>query len=518
MAVCYAAAMAFAAYQCELTPETFQRGFGKANEFLRGFWPPLWESTGEIVEATLKTLLMAGAATLLSLLASLPLALAASRNVAPRWLYAGTRFLLGVYRALPEILTLLFFVAAYGLGPFPGIVALTLGSSATLAKLLADSIEETDRNVGEALAAAGASRWQVVRWAILPQVLPSIAMNALFRFDVNVRSTVILGAVGAGGIGYEIQKSMGELRYDRATVAVIGSLIVVLSAERLAGWLRRSMMPAAGAASAAIPSAVRLPAAKARRIWVGAGAVVAAVVGLTAALGVNPLDFLFEFHYVANLAADSFPPNVSLLLQPRIWSSVGESIAMAGFGAGVGVALALVCGFLAAENTTPHPLIRWLVRLLMALERALTSFFLLLVLLVAFGLGPVAAALTLLLATVGVFGKLFADAIERVSPGPAEALEAAGASRWQVVLYAIWPEVLPSLLANSLLAMDAAIRTAIALGIFGAGGLGFEVMVANQMLRYRDVLGFTLLAILVVTFFERISNALRARLLEPARA
>ncbi len=214
-------------------------GAVKGSSFLTNLFPPLWSAGDEIVTAALETIVLAAAATLLGALLCVPVALAASRNLAPGWLRLPVRVLLGVERALPEILTLLFFVVAFGLGLLAGILALAFASVGMLAKLLADSIEEIDPRVREGLDATGATLWQTIRYAILPQIFPALIASVLFRFDVNMRSSVILGAVGAGGIGKEIFRSMGMLQYNRATLAVMASLLLVLAAERVSDALRK---------------------------------------------------------------------------------------------------------------------------------------------------------------------------------------------------------------------------------------------------------------------------------------
>lgn len=232
---------------CDLRAEILLQGVGKAPDFLSGFFPPMWEATSDIVEAVVLTLLLASIATIFGLLLAFPVGLAAAKNVAPPWLRLPVRIFMGVERALPDILALLFFIVAFGLGPFAGILALSVQSVGMLGKLMGDAIEEIDVAVMDGVQAVGASRWQVVRYGVLPQVLPALAANTLFRFDVNVRSSVLLGAVGAGGVGAEIFRSMGMLRYDRATLAVLGSLVLIYSAEMLSGKLRQRLMGEASA-------------------------------------------------------------------------------------------------------------------------------------------------------------------------------------------------------------------------------------------------------------------------------
>jgi len=268
------------------------------------------------------------------------------------------------------------------------------------------------------------------------------------------------------------------------------------------------------AAAAPLPQPSDLPSRKARQQWIAIGVLAGLMGALLFALGVNPWDLVTQFHFLTNLAQEMFPPNVALLwTSPRIWTNIWETLAMAFLGTLGGVVLAFGGALLAADNTSPHPMLRLALRSLMAVERAITSFFVLLVLLIALGLGPFAGTVTLTITTFGMFGKLFADAIEQAERGPCEAVGAVGATRTQVIAFAVLPQVMPALVAQSLYAFDFNLRTAIALGIFGAGGLGFELNGANNMLRYRDVLGYTLLTMLFVTAAERVSDALRRRIL-----
>jgi phosphonate transport system permease protein len=184
------------------------------------------------------TLVMAFSATILGTLLSVPCALAASSNIAPRWLRNSMRFLIGAERGLPEIVLLLFAVAAMGLGALPGLLALSVGSVGMLAKLLADATEEIDPKLLESISATGATHSQVIRYAVIPQILPSLLANALFRFEVNVRASVLLGAVGAGGIGYVLSTSISALEYQKAMMAILSSLLIVIVSERISDHFR----------------------------------------------------------------------------------------------------------------------------------------------------------------------------------------------------------------------------------------------------------------------------------------
>ncbi len=257
-----------------------------------------------------------------------------------------------------------------------------------------------------------------------------------------------------------------------------------------------------------------LPSAQFRRRL----AIIAGLVAFVTAAGVylkfRPWLLFTDFHHLVRLVGEMVPPNLALLwTKTSIYQTVGETIAMALLGTLVGGCVAFLLAFLAARNTTPHPLLRQTVRLLFGIERATPNFVVLLVLFIAYGFGPYAAMLALAIGSVGMFGKLFADAIEQSDPGPAEAVVSVGAGRSQVIRYAVLPQILPSVVANGFYAFDVNLRAAIALGVYGGGGIGFELQLAMKVLRYPDVLALILLIIVLIAGMERISDFIRRRLL-----
>lgn len=231
--------MVWAAGRCEIDIDGLPQSAWRVGGILQGFVPPEWSAWEELLPEAGKTVLLAAAATLLAFFLSVPIGLAGARNVAPPWLRLPVRFLLGLERATPEVLVLLFFVVSFGLGAFSGIVTLALASVAMLGKLMADAMEEADATIAESVQATGASRWQVIRYGLLPEVIPALVASTMFRFDYNMRSTIVLGAVGAGGLGQEILISISRLRFPRATMAALLSLVIILASEQLSSHVRR---------------------------------------------------------------------------------------------------------------------------------------------------------------------------------------------------------------------------------------------------------------------------------------
>jgi phosphonate transport system permease protein len=128
------------------------------------------------------------------------------------------------------------------LGPFAGILAMAIHSISDLGKLYSESIENVDKGPLEALESVGASGINVVRWAVLPQVLPLFLGFTLYRFEINFRVSIVLGLVGAGGIGYFIQEKMASGAYDQMVVAIIAIVLVVNIIDFASSWLRSRLV------------------------------------------------------------------------------------------------------------------------------------------------------------------------------------------------------------------------------------------------------------------------------------
>lgn len=194
----------------------------------------------EIVYAVVQTIQIAIIGTIFAIVLSIPLALLAARNIAPHpWVYQTTRMVLNANRAIPDIIFALIFVAAVGLGPFGGVMALAIGSIGFMAKVFAEAIEAIDPEQVKAIRATGANRWQVISYAVVPQAMPLVLSYALLLFESNVRSATILGLVGAGGVGFVLSKYMALFQYDYLLGALIFIVLMVTVVDRFSDSIRR---------------------------------------------------------------------------------------------------------------------------------------------------------------------------------------------------------------------------------------------------------------------------------------
>lgn len=221
------ALLAWSADDLGLDLALFIDGIPRLFEFLSRMFPPDLSVVPSLWGAILTTVEVALWGTLLAVVISLFLAFGAARNLLGRnpIVYAVSRAILSVLRSLPDIIWALIFVAAVGLGPFPGVLALTVYSCGELGKLYAEAVENTDPGPREALESTGAGLFTTVRWAIIPQILPEMITYSLYRLESNVRHAFVLGMVGAGGLGFELQVAMKLFRYQE-----VGAILLVIIA------------------------------------------------------------------------------------------------------------------------------------------------------------------------------------------------------------------------------------------------------------------------------------------------
>ncbi len=503
----------FAAQLCKFSWTDLARGFPKGLILIKLMVPPDWSAFPEMVGPALETVVIAIFATVIGSILSLLFGLAAAKNISHPVLRNTTRFLIALERSLPEIFIILLLVAALGLGPVCGVIALAIGCIGMLGKLIADAIEEIDAKILESIETTGANKFQLIKYGVIPQVTPALISNTIFRFEVNIRLSVLLGAVGAGGIGFELSQSFNMLEYQRATTAIIVTLILVFLTERLSDFLRNKILESGDNKMKTSTMKAWVPVQRFRKRSVTIITIFLIVTLSAIFLGFNPVLFISDFHYMVSLFREMIPDNLEILTRPIIFLSIAQTVSMAFLGTLFGGTIALCLAFFAADNTSPSPFLRTVIRTLLAFERVTPSMVIILVFIIALGIGPFAGMLALTVGTLGMFGKLFADAIENVEFGPLEAIYSTGAHKLQTIRYGILPQVLPSFIANFFYAFDVNMRAAIFLGIFGGGGIGYQYYMVMKVLRYKDALALICFTIVLITLLEKISDYLRKRVI-----
>jgi phosphonate transport system permease protein len=236
------AAVAWSAYRTEVSASRMVEGAPYMVDFVRRMLPPDLSVLGNAATGALQTVQIAVVGTAIAAVLALPLGFAAARNAAPAWLFYPARSILNAFRAIDTLVYALFFVAAVGLGPFPGVLAVVAYTATVLAKLYSEAIEAIDPGPVEAVRAAGARPLQVLRWGVLPQLAPQFLSFTLYRFETNIRAAAILGFVGAGGIGFYIQNYLRMLNYPAASTVLLVLIVLVMLVDFTSSRLRARLV------------------------------------------------------------------------------------------------------------------------------------------------------------------------------------------------------------------------------------------------------------------------------------
>jgi phosphonate transport system permease protein len=210
------------------------------NIFVR-MLPPDFGRWQLLLNGMIESLQMALAATLLGAVLSLPLGLAASRNLAPRLVYLAARAFIVLGRTLHEVIIAIFCVKLFGFGPVAGLLTLAFASAVFLGKMLAEDIENVRAGPIEAIRASGAGFGQLVVYSVVPQVLSRTVGVIIYRLDANVRHSTVIGIVGAGGIGQTLSASFSRYDYDFAAAILLSIIALVAVGEWFSDWVRRKL-------------------------------------------------------------------------------------------------------------------------------------------------------------------------------------------------------------------------------------------------------------------------------------
>lgn len=215
------------------------RGLPQMGRLLSEMLPPDLSRWDAVLRSLLETFQMAVAGCALGVLLSVPLAVLACRSLTPALpAYLAARWLIALFRTVPDVVWALIFVVAVGLGPFAGMLALMVDTMGYAARFFAESMEEQERGPQEALRAMGAPGSGVFLGAVLPAAAPSMVATSLFCLEKATRGGVVLGLVGAGGIGMELKVAMDLFNYAEAAASILAILLLVVAVEQVSARLR----------------------------------------------------------------------------------------------------------------------------------------------------------------------------------------------------------------------------------------------------------------------------------------
>ena len=533
----FVAATGWAWWYTDMTFGEIFGGIGDVKNLVARMTPPQFANFDATLSALLETLWMAVIGTTIAVVLSVPLAFGAARNTTPhRAVMALCRGIIVLTRAIPDLVFAAVFVRALSIGVLPGILALGLHSIGMVGKLFADAIEQTTPSPREAVVSVGAGKWQAITTSVIPQAMPSFIATALYRLDINLRSSTVLGIVGAGGIGFILKSFTGSLQWDKALGVVIVIFLFITVMEFVSALVRSSLLggdrtlvgraaprlsigarvaerfarrrTTAGAAAAAVVKAgvrtfdrstVRPPLTRERLAKFGYGLFFATLVVVAfVAVRLNPVEIVTSIPDMWRVTARMFPLDFTTARRGII-GGMTESIAVAFLATFLGLLFSLPIGLLAARNVAAHRIVYGFTRLLLVFLRGTPELIVAVIFIAAIGLGPVAGTFALVIGTTGFFSKLIADAAEEVDPAPREAVFSTGATRLQESTTSVIPQALPAIVGNLLYVLDINLRTSAILGIVGGGGIGTLLFNSLRVLQLQTT-GAIIVTIFVIVY------------------
>ncbi|WP_316571286.1 ABC transporter permease subunit [Neobacillus sp. YIM B06451] len=424
------------------------------------------------------------------------------------------RGILGFTRSIHELVWAWLFVASVGLSPYAAIFALAIPYGGILGRIFADMLADVPEQPIIALKTAGASRLQLLFYGYLPLVRADFVSYTMYRYECAIRSSAIMSFVGLGGLGYQIQLSLADLKYNEVWTYVFFLIILVILVDGWSTLVRRSLLDkaekpffAGGKFSALL--AIILAAVSWIYIYIAEGA---------------SLSSLFTNENV-NYAAKFFGGMLGIgeetpaFMQAAAWKNALhltlETLEMSVMAIGFAAIAAFLTVIPAARNIADGSLTatkRWynwplfgIVRISYIFSRAVPELVWAMMIVFILKPGLLPGAIALALHNFGILGKLWAEVIEDMDPKPVRNLASAGASKWQSLFYGVLPSVMPKFLTYFLYRWEVIMRTTIVVGFVGAGGLGQQFKLSMSFFHYSE-LTLLLLCYMVLVFLADIAS------------
>ncbi len=465
--------------------------------------------TGKLIETIAIGLL----ATLFSTILAIPVSFLAARNIMARLpggnvIYYLFRTLLNVVRAVDTIIWGLLIIVWVGLGSFAGVIALTIHSIAALAKLYSEEIEHIDTGPVEAIEASGGNFLQVIRYAVIPQIIPSFLSYTLLRWDINMRSATVVGFVAGGGIGYFVLETIRQGGYEQYAAALWAIAVVIILVDAISSHWRNRIL-------------ADKPAAPRKTPWMRVQSLIYLFLGAAVLMycwTITGIDFNKFFHPGATfgrLLRDFVSIDLSHQVITLVTKQLITTVLQALLATTLGALFAIPFSFLAAKNLTgKSKFSNWIYQLTRGLFNVLRSIEALLYVAIFVywvGVGAFAGMMALAITSFALLGKLFSEAIENIETGPIEAVNATGANKLQMIQYAIVPQVVPPFLSYLIYQWDINIRMATIIGFAGGGGIGLTLNTYFGSLQYHKAGTVVAVIVLVVILLDFTSAKIREK-------
>lgn len=428
------------------------------------------------------------------------------------------RGILGFTRSIHELIWAWLFVAAVGLSPYAAIFALAIPYGGILGRIFADMLNDVPQNPIQALKSSGASRLQTLVYGYLPLVWADMISYTMYRFECSIRSSAIMSFVGLGGLGYQIQLSLADLKYDQVWTYVFFLIGLVLIVDIWSNFVRKGLTERKrrnGLSYGWLSTLITFLLIGGSWFYI----LIAKNAHLLELLTEKNLEYAKKFFGgliglyqddIAFLNADSWSSALKLTVETLEMSimAIGFST-IAAFLTVIPAARNIANGSLTLSKSWYSWILYGLVRLSYIFSRAVPELVWAMMIIFIFKPGILPGAIALALHNFGILGKLWAEVIEDMDPRPIRNLASAGASKIQIFFYGILPTVLPRFLTYILYRWEVIMRTTIVVGFVGAGGLGMEFKLAMSFFQYTQITLLLLCYMILVIIADFASESTR---------
>jgi phosphonate transport system permease protein len=464
--------------------------------------------TGKLIE----TIAIGLMATIFSTILAIPLSFLGAKNIMERVpggnaIYYVMRMIFNVGRAVDTVVWGIFIIVWVGLGSFAGVIALTIHSAAALAKLYSEEIEHIDQGPVEAITASGGNTLQVIRYGVIPQIIPPFLGYTLLRWDINMRSATVVGFVAGGGIGYFVLETIRMGAYQQYAAALWAVAVVIIIVDTISSRLRENII----LDKPKLPRKPGIMGYLRPAIYIILG--FAAFVYCWNITEINLISLVEPGPTFLQILKDFTKIDLSFDVLDMVTKQIIITILQAMLATFFGAILAAPVSFLAAKNLTgKNRLLAWLyysTRSIFNFLRSIEALLYAAVFVYWVGIGPFAGMMALTVTTFALIGKLFSEAIENIDTGPIEAINSTGANKLQMITYAIVPQIVPSFVSYIIYQWDINIRMATIIGFAGGGGIGLTLSTYFGSLQYHKAGTVVLFIVVVVALMDFASSKVR---------
>jgi phosphonate ABC transporter permease subunit PhnE len=466
--------------------------------------------TGKLVE----TIAIGLMATIFSTILAVPVSFLAAHNIMSRVpggqpIYFVVRLILNFVRAIDTVVWGLIIIVWVGLGSFAGVIALTVHSIAALAKLFSEEIEHIDPGPVEAIEATGGNFFQIIRFAVIPQIIPPFLSYSLLRWDINMRSATVIGFVAGGGIGFFVVETIRQGAYQMYAAALWAIAVVIILVDAVSSYWRNRILE-------------DKPQKQIKRgqkfltiLYILIGVVV--FLYCWQVDGINLKDLLNPGSNFGSIIHDFVSIDLSSSVVEGMVKDLIVTVMQAFLATTLGALVAFPFSFLAAKNLTgANPFTKILFyasRSLFNVLRSIEALLYVAIFVFWVGIGPFAGMLALAITSFALIGKLFSEAIENIDSGPIEAVNATGANIFQMVRFAVLPQIIPPFVSYLIYQWDINIRMATIIGFAGGGGIGLTLLTYFGSLQYHKAGTVVLGIVLIVAAMDFTSAKIREELI-----